>query len=105
MKAKYILAIATIVFTVAIVAANPNILTYNGQFWFNDRNEQVDVSVVQDYTTVSTNPWIIEVTNPQLQYQSTPITTYQNGEIIEIQVTGFGTMTLTANQPITISVY
>lgn len=103
MKLRNIIAVAVVVFSIAIVAANPNILYYHYNHWENDRNETVDVSNVIAYTEISTNPWIVEITNPQMSYKNSAVT-YQNGEKIDIQVTGFGTMTLTANQPITISI-
>ena len=103
MKAKYILAIAAIIFSIAIVAANPQILTFTNGFWLNDRGEDRNAQLNNPdltYNVISND--IIEVITPILKYDSDMI--YSNGEQITISIQGAGTMTLTANQPISISV-
>jgi hypothetical protein len=106
MKTKYVIGISLILAIVSGIAlANPQILTfdYPSNQWKNDHNEVVDASVVTSYTQTSyPTPWEIEVISPTLEYQNEKV--YSNGEVITIQVSGMGTMTLTANNPISIRV-
>ena len=101
---KIIVSISLILALMSGVAlANPQILTFTNGFWLNDRGEDRN-SKLNDpellYTEISEDT--IEVIYPILKYDSDMI--YSNGEQITISIQGAGTMTLTANQPISISV-
>lgn len=98
---KYVVIALIIGLSVIGVAADPQILTYYSGYWFNDRMEEVNTVIVQDYYTVSNSPWVIYVTVPELNYETDNI--WNNGETISIQK-GNDTITITADTTTTLTV-
>ena len=104
MNTQHIVIVIALILAIGagVALGNPQILSYSNGYWFNDHQEQVNPAIVQDYYTISNSPWVINVVAPGLHYSTDR--TYSNGEVITIEVTGMGTMTLTAHTPISISV-
>ncbi len=103
MKTRYIAAILVIsLIGIGIAAANPQILQYYSGYWFNDRMEEVNPAIIQEYYTVSNSPWVIYVTAPELHYQGE--FTYSNGEVISIQK-GTDTINITADVTTTLTIH
>ena len=100
MKEKYIFVLIVVCSMVVSVSANPQILTYNSNNWYNDRYQVVDTSVVTEYNVISSEPFVIEVVQPKLQYQSM---VFNEGETITIQK-GSTTITLTADTPTVLTI-
>jgi len=104
-KYKYCIILVTVfvLFALPSVLANPQILTYHSGYWYNDKNEEINTAIIEEYNQISyPDPWVIEVTKPQLQYHYAE-QKYNNGENITI-VQGEVTINLTASTTVTLTV-
>lgn len=75
---KIFLFFVVLILTIPAVMSNPQILTYKGGHWLNDRNEDRTAYMAQNdvvFSTIQANPWVIEVVNPELTYYGSTTTT------------------------------
>jgi len=109
MRTRNIILLLVLGLSVAVAAANPAILhreSWGTGHWYNDRDEERTREMSDPNTTWNTisypNPWIVEVTNPQLEYDNYNHV-FDDGENITI-VQGGVTITLTASTTVTLTV-
>jgi len=107
MRNRYVILSYFLIAVISFVSANPNILTYDNSHWYNDRGEDRTADINQANATWNTisypNPWVVEMTNPLLKYNS-DLYMYTNYENITIEKAGMETIYITADTTVTLTV-